>query len=157
MNVGLLYKNYGANIYRYCLRYLKNRDDALDARQEVFLRILRHADQCRSDSGYYTWMRTIAQNYCLDVLRDRKKIPPKHEECISDLYNVISAPLFLAEDSSQYWTAKALEGENPTERYVLWLHFREELSATEIYRMTGVSPRIVLRMLKKYQRQTYLA
>ncbi len=155
MNVGLLYRNYGTNIYRCCYRYLKNREDALDARQEVFLRVLRNAEKCKSEEGNYSWIRTIAQNYCKDVLRDRKKAPMMLEECVSDMYHVISAPTCLAEESSRYWTSKALEGINPTERYVVWLHLWEELSAMEIYRMTGVGHRVVLKMLKKYQSNVF--
>jgi RNA polymerase sigma-70 factor (ECF subfamily) len=70
--VEILYNRYGAMVYGRCLRILGNRQDAMDASQEVFARVMRHYDSFRAEAAPSTWMIRISTNHCLNVLRDRR-------------------------------------------------------------------------------------
>ena len=50
-------------------------DEAEDAVQETLLRAWRGRSQVDSDAGFRPWLYRIATNYCLDVLRRRKRRP----------------------------------------------------------------------------------
>lgn len=55
-----------------CQRLLGNREGALDAAQEVFLRLYRKAAALERRGQLYTWLYRVATNYCLNRLRRRK-------------------------------------------------------------------------------------
>jgi RNA polymerase sigma-70 factor, ECF subfamily len=51
-------------IYRLALRLLGNRDDALDATQETYLRAFRGLSAFRGEAAFRTWLTSIAINVC---------------------------------------------------------------------------------------------
>ncbi len=58
-------------VYSFCARMLSDKDEALDAAQEVFLAAFRHIDGFRGDSTLSTWLLRIAANNCLNRIRRR--------------------------------------------------------------------------------------
>ena len=64
---------YESKIYNLSLRYLGNREDAMDASQEVFLRVFRFLPGFQEESGFSTWIYRIAVNVCKDALVQRAK------------------------------------------------------------------------------------
>jgi RNA polymerase sigma-70 factor (ECF subfamily) len=61
---------YQDRLYNVALRYLGNREDALDVCQEAFLRAYRSLDGFRGDARLYTWLYSIAANLARNRLRD---------------------------------------------------------------------------------------
>lgn len=55
-----------------CQRLLLDRQAALDAAQEVFLKAFHKASSVRPRGQYFTWLYRVATNHCLNVLRRRK-------------------------------------------------------------------------------------
>jgi RNA polymerase sigma-70 factor (ECF subfamily) len=68
-----LYRATSAKLFGVCLRVLKNRTDAEDVLQEVYIKIWNNAASFQV-SGYspMTWLITIARNQCIDRLRLRR-------------------------------------------------------------------------------------
>jgi RNA polymerase sigma-70 factor (TIGR02960 family) len=62
-------------LHVHCYRMLGSFDEAEDAVQETLLRAWRGRSQVDSDAGFRPWLYRIATNYCLDVLRRRKRRP----------------------------------------------------------------------------------
>ena len=68
-----LYDRTSAKLFGVTLRILKDRSEAEEALQEVYVKIWQRAD--RYVSGGYSpisWLVAVARNHCLDVLRARK-------------------------------------------------------------------------------------
>lgn len=61
---------YSKRLYNIVLRYVGNREDALDICQEAFLRAYRSLDSYRGEARVYTWLYTIAVNLARNKLRD---------------------------------------------------------------------------------------
>lgn len=59
-------------VIRHCQRLLGNREAALDAAQEVFLRTYRKASSLEPKGQLYTWLYRVATNHCLNRIRRRK-------------------------------------------------------------------------------------
>jgi len=70
--VEILYNRYSAMVYRRCLRILGDEQDAWDATQEVFARVMRHYGSFRAEASPSTWIMRISTNHCLNVLRNRR-------------------------------------------------------------------------------------
>ena len=62
-------------LHVHCYRILGSFEEAEDAVQETLLRAWRGCSQVDVESGFRAWLYRIATNYCLDVLRRRKRRP----------------------------------------------------------------------------------
>jgi RNA polymerase sigma-70 factor (ECF subfamily) len=66
-------------VYAFCARMLSDREEALDAAQEVFLSAWRNLSTFRGDSALSTWLLRIAANRCLNRIRQRKSVAAREE------------------------------------------------------------------------------
>lgn len=68
-----LYRRTSAKLFGVTLRILKDRAEAEEALQEVYVKIWRRADRY-VQGGYspISWLVAVARNHALDVLRARK-------------------------------------------------------------------------------------
>lgn len=64
---------YERRMVNYAFRMLRDVSDAEDAAQEAFLRAYRKLDSFHGDAAFSTWLYTILNNICLDMLRKRKR------------------------------------------------------------------------------------
>jgi RNA polymerase sigma-70 factor (ECF subfamily) len=64
---------YERKIYSICIYFLKNREDAEDAAQEIILKLYKKLGSFRKESAFSTWMNYVASNTCRDYLRKRKR------------------------------------------------------------------------------------
>lgn len=68
-----LYGQSSAQLFGCCLRILKERRDAEDALQEIYIRIWHRAGSFRAEAGTALgWMLAIARNHAIDRLRQRR-------------------------------------------------------------------------------------
>lgn len=64
---------------------MKNDQDAEDAVQEIFERVLIRIGQFRYESSFSAWLRVLATNVCRDMLRKKVRHPT---ESLENLYAV---------------------------------------------------------------------
>jgi RNA polymerase sigma-70 factor (ECF subfamily) len=62
-----------ADVYALCRRMLADPDEAADATQEVFVRVMRSVLGFRGDSAFGTWLHRVTVNVCLTALRRRSR------------------------------------------------------------------------------------
>ncbi len=60
-------------VYRFCLRMLQNDEDARDATQDTFIKVLRNLHRYDPGRSFKTWVFGIARNTCIDEHRRRKR------------------------------------------------------------------------------------
>jgi RNA polymerase sigma factor (sigma-70 family) len=65
----MLYKRFYGYALGICLRYLFNRDDALEAANDSFIKIFKSLANYRADSDFKPWFRKILVNTALDYKR----------------------------------------------------------------------------------------
>lgn len=68
-----LYEEYKRGVIGLCLGYLRNREEALDAAEEAFLKALKSAHRIKSSGNVRAWLYTIAANTCKDIIRKRTR------------------------------------------------------------------------------------
>lgn len=64
------YRRYGPQVYRRCLRLLRDEAEAEDAAHEVFLRALDRLPAAEEEA--MAWLYRVSTNYCLNRLRNRR-------------------------------------------------------------------------------------
>lgn len=68
-----LYQLAAPKLFGICIRILKDRAEAEDALQEIFIKIWHTADRFLPDiSSPLAWLCTVARNHSIDLLRARK-------------------------------------------------------------------------------------
>jgi RNA polymerase sigma-70 factor (ECF subfamily) len=75
-----LYERHAHVLHHRARSILGTDEDAADAVQETFARVLRSWDSFQQQSSPLTWMYQISTNYSLNRLRDRRGHARKHEE-----------------------------------------------------------------------------
>ncbi len=64
---------YQENVRNTCFRFVKNKEDADDLAQEVFIQVYESLAHFREDSELSTWIYRIAVNKSLDFIRKKKR------------------------------------------------------------------------------------
>jgi RNA polymerase sigma-70 factor, ECF subfamily len=135
--VARLYDRYGHVLYHRCRSILRNEEDARDAVQETFARVLRHGDSFRSQASPLTWMYRISTNHCLNRLRDRKGRDGKHERHREEIAGPEAA---LPPDTSDQARILALLDDADDETRACVVHtFFDDCTREEVAALVGLS------------------
>ncbi len=68
-----LYQATSPKLFGICIRILKDRSEAEDALQEVYIKVWRAASKFASlDSSPISWLAAIARNHAIDIVRARR-------------------------------------------------------------------------------------
>ena len=60
--------------YRLALTYMGNTHDAMDAMEEMIVKVYEKIDQLKKEEAFYSWSKTILVNSCKSMLRKQKKL-----------------------------------------------------------------------------------
>ena len=83
--LGILLQRYTLLLLGVCMKYLKDENEAQDAVQQVFLKVIQEVHKYKIDY-FKSWLYMVAKNHCLTALRDKKgRIP----ETLTDNHNSI--------------------------------------------------------------------
>ncbi len=118
------YDQFSRPVYGLALRTLGNTHDAADVVQNVFIKLPKAAAQFRGEAPFGLWLRRLAANATIDLLRERSRLV-----ALSDAHDE------LAHDSPTTDTIEAdelLGRLSPTARLVLLLHAVEGYTHTEM-------------------------
>ncbi|WP_028935112.1 RNA polymerase sigma factor [Pseudonocardia spinosispora] len=75
-----LVARYQKRIYQLALRMTRDRADAEDVTQEVFLTAWRRLPEIQQEAAFSGWLYTTATNRCLTLLRKRRPITALDEQ-----------------------------------------------------------------------------
>jgi RNA polymerase sigma-70 factor (ECF subfamily) len=130
-----------------CQRLLGDREEALDAAQEVFLKTYKQAGSLQPKGELFTWMYRVATNFCLNRIRRRKlarflSLTPDPRDESPSLDPVDRAPdAFAKLEASRRWkkTLGEIETLPESQRVVLILARFEGLPYRQIGEILGIS------------------
>jgi RNA polymerase sigma-70 factor, ECF subfamily len=124
-------------VLRTTLHLLGRMEDAEDAAQEVFLRLLRYKNRIDSRRDLAPWLYRLAVNVCHDFRRERQRRTSVTAEqaCLSTINPKQEAALLR--DEQKRIVAMALETLTERERAAIVLRDIEGLSTREVARILG--------------------
>lgn len=83
-----LYDRSAPKLFGVCLRILRDRSEAEDALQDVYVKIWQRADRyVASQANPLAWLAAIARNHAIDVVRTRRPVATD----IDEAYDVADA------------------------------------------------------------------
>jgi len=70
---GELVRRHQQSVFNFCLRLLRNVEDAEDIAQDAFVQAYRNIKKFQPRAKFSTWLFTIAKNLSLNLIRDEKR------------------------------------------------------------------------------------
>ncbi len=70
--LSLIYQKHSRRVFNLCLRMIRDRSDAEDLTQDVFVQLFRKIHTFRGQSAFSTWLHRLAVNMVLMEIRSRK-------------------------------------------------------------------------------------
>ena len=156
----LLAKQFERRVYTLALYYTRERGDAEDLSQEVWLKAFSALGQFRSESGFYTWLRQITVNTFLNHRRSRAASPRSEGETDDVAAASDCRPARVEEDFHRRILVdkvfRALGELTPQQRLIFLLKHREGMTYEEISHVfncsTGTVKKAQFRALTKLRR-----
>jgi RNA polymerase sigma-70 factor (ECF subfamily) len=129
----LLFEKYGHRLYHFSLKYLKEKEDAEDVLNEVFLKIWENRQNIRTNTSFQSYLFTIAYNNIrqrfLKRSREEKYIQVFADEYFSELSNNENQPdyhLFAKK------IIELIDHLPPRRKEIFILSYKEELKNEKI-------------------------
>jgi RNA polymerase sigma-70 factor (ECF subfamily) len=107
--LGELYEGYMHLVYGVCLKYLKDREESMDAVMQIFEKLIVEIPKQKIDN-FRSWLHVVTKNYCLMQLRSKQTDNRKFNEWTIDPGNFMengSSPHPI--DSEDHEIDKVLE------------------------------------------------
>ncbi|MBI9099447.1 MAG: sigma-70 family RNA polymerase sigma factor [Spirochaetaceae bacterium] len=149
INVEDFYRKYGPMVLRRCRSILKNEDAALDAMQDVFVKILKREKDLNSDSPS-SLLYVTATNVCLNVLRSQSR--KKETTDNSMLETIVGTDDPEERVLRKIFLEKLFANEKVSTRTIAMLHYVDGFTLEETAEQVGMSVsgiRKRLRVLRK--------
>jgi RNA polymerase sigma-70 factor (ECF subfamily) len=147
-------------LFRLAQMFLRNREEAEDAIQDVFLRLWINRQQLETYQSIEALAVQMTKNVCLDRLKSHHKQKNSTDTDMLSVQSPDVSPYRQVENSDSAGLMHRLIGELP-EQQKLVLHLRdvEEYSFEEIEEVTGLSNaniRVILSRARQKLRDNYL-
>lgn len=142
-------RRYEDRLYRLSFRMLGNHHDALDAVQEILLKLLAALPKFQGRSRFGTWLYRLAANTCLDIRRKRGRTATESLENTLEHSPATSLAMFdeSGEDNPDVYVEQnyreelvraALEQLPESQRRLLELRDLEDLSNSQVANILGI-------------------
>lgn len=119
---------YQARVYAVCVYYLRNQDDAVDASQEVFVKVFHKLgdfqDEGENSDGFLAWLLSIARNSCFDRIRadnTRARYHGAYQKTVSGVDDSASPEATLDKAQQRGLLYRALAGFSDVNRDIVLL------------------------------------
>jgi RNA polymerase sigma-70 factor (ECF subfamily) len=138
IDINAYYKKYLPLLYRRCKTMLRNGEDALDAVQDVFLRLLEAGDALE-DRYPSSLLYTMATNVCIN--RIRRKMFVMTEELREDggRPELVSVDSGFEEAEARVLSGAILKDEDELTRSICFMYFADGMTLREIGAAAGLS------------------
>lgn len=142
--LGQLLQRYSLMVYGLCLKYLKQPEDARDATQQIFAKVIQ--DLSRFDVHHFkSWLYKVALNHCRMAWRSRRPYTaaPDNWDLLAPESEATDLEAHLARDRSDRWLQEALPQLPEPQRRCLEHFYLQEMSYRRIADETGFSEKQV--------------
>ena len=149
LDVDLLIRRYGPMVLRRCRQLLKDEDEAVDACQDVFVRLCERGG--RLDASHPSSLLYItATNFCLNRIRDRGR----HAVPTADgqLERIAAAGTPEARSDARILLEGLFRRQPASSRTIAVLHYLDGLTLEEVASEVGLSVSGVRKRLRNLRR-----
>ncbi|MDR2389027.1 MAG: RNA polymerase sigma factor [Tannerellaceae bacterium] len=154
-----LIDRYGAGVHAFIFRMVRNREDAEELTQDVFLKAFRGLNGFRGESGFSTWLYRIAYHTAVSEMRKRKQEFLAIDETLLALApdEKPGGAFALVDEAEQLLRLdRALAQLPPEDQALILFFYMEEKKVEEIASATGLSLSNVKTRLHRIRKKLYV-
>ncbi|WP_018614643.1 RNA polymerase sigma factor [Segetibacter koreensis] len=135
--LGILLKRYTMLLLGVCMKYLKDEEEAKDAVQQIFLKVITEIPKYKVEF-FKSWLYMLAKNLCLMRIRDRQGRTPIEltDDVVAYEEMNIKTELF-EKDKALSLVEEGLSELNEEQRLCLKLFYFDQKSYQQITDLTG--------------------
>ena len=137
----LLVSRWEKRVFNYILRLVRNREDALDLSQDVFLKSYQNLGKLDDVSRFAPWLYRIAHNESFSLLRkrrpDREELPSDNDAAALPAPGPRSAISSMLPVETSIAVARAMERLNDEQREAVVLKIYEGFKFEEMAEVLG--------------------
>lgn len=148
LDVEALSRRYGPMVLRRCRQLLRDRDQALDACQDVFVRVLERRERLTMEFPSSLLYR-IATNVCLNRIRDRGRTPDAADGSDATLFAIATSGRPGAGSHARLLLEWLFDRNPESSRTIAVLHYVDGLTLEQVAAETGMSVSGVRKRLRK--------
>ena len=147
------YKKYGPMVLRRCRFLLKDEDKALDAMQDVFVKLLSRKDRLQ-DKHPSSLLYRIATNICLNIIRSEKSRPGIENEDL--LLTIASYDDNIENAGIQDFLNRLFKNEKTSTEEIAVMHYIDKMTLEETAFRSGLSVSGVRKRLRKLREKALI-
>ncbi len=133
------YQNY---VFTLALRFTKNREDAEEVSQDIFIKAYRALADFRGQSKFSTWLYTIVNTTCITFLRKKRlEVHSLDNEKVFEVADSLDSGMRanqIEQKSRLAMVNKAISMLNTDDAGVLTLFYKGEQTLEEIAKILGI-------------------
>ena len=151
LDVESLYRKYGPMVLRRCRSLLRDEEQALDAMQETFVKLIRYRERL-TDAAPSSMLYCIATNICLNVMRSSRRRPQTAGD--EALERIASTEDVEGRVLDRHFLDAIFRKERASTRTMAVLHYVDGMTLEEVARHTGLSVSGVRKRLRLLKERT---
>jgi RNA polymerase sigma-70 factor (ECF subfamily) len=130
----MLTEAYSERLYWHIRRIVIDHQDADDVLQNTLIKVWKHLDHFRAESGLFTWLFRIATNESLSLIKERKKHlhNPEDQAFENGLAETLKTDPWFDGDEVQLKLQQAILSLPEKQRLVFNLKYFEEMKYEEM-------------------------
>ena len=138
----LLVERYKSYVFTLTLRFTKNREDAEEVSQDIFVKAYRSLADFKGTAKFSTWLYTIVNTTCITFLRKKKlQVSSLDDEKtfeVADSQDSGFRANQVEQKSRQDMVNQAIAMLNPDDAQIITLFYKNEQSLEEIGQILGL-------------------
>ena len=151
LDIDALYRKYGPMVLRRCRVLLVDEDQAMDAAQETFVKLLRFQERL-TDKAPSSMLYTIATNVCLNMMRTARRRPLSTRE--EALERIASAEDVESRALDRHVLDRIFGRERASTRTMAVMHYVDGMTLEEVAGHVGLSVSGVRKRLRHLKERT---
>ena len=138
----LLVERYKSYVFTLTLRFTKNREDAEEVSQDIFVKAYRSLADFKGTAKFSTWLYTIVNTTCITFLRkkrlDIRSLDDEKTFEVADSQDSGFRANQVEQKSRLNMVNRAIAMLSPDDAEIITLFYKSEQSLEEISRILGV-------------------
>jgi RNA polymerase sigma factor (sigma-70 family) len=138
----LLVERYRSYVFTLTLRFTRNREDAEEISQDIFIKAYRSLADFKGTAKFSTWLYTIVNTTCITFLRkkrlDIKSLDDERTFEVADSQDSGFRANQVEQKSRQNMVNQAIAMLNPDDAQIITLFYKNEQSLEEIAQILGL-------------------
>lgn len=135
----VLYRRYAGKVFAKCISMLADDGQARDATQDIFIKVLLNLAKFTEQSSFSTWVYSITYNYCIDMIRKKKKMPLLFTEDVGKVSRETDPeiPDSVLLEMKQERLEKVIDRLPPGDKAILMMKYIDDMQIREIGDVLG--------------------